>query len=208
MRRTRNIALALTALAFMAWAAHPAAAAALSGATGLLQIPTADVLPDGQWRLAAGAAPDGLMPAVAYGPYPGFEIGVTAAGDNGLRLAAKYALVSESASSPGLAIGMDGKTVYAVASRRVGSPGVRAHVGVAAGDEASLIAGVEARLRSVVVASADTPFGPPAVSLMADYDGRRAAAGARFDFAGGLELWAGYRQGDGVIASVSYQTGF
>src|SRR5690606_29832219 len=99
----------------------------------LLRVPTADSLPAGEWRLAAGYDGRGLLPSLSYGALPGLEIGVTTRADGELVPRVKFTVATESASAPGLAVGLEGTGWYAVASRRLNSPGLRAHVGVGSG---------------------------------------------------------------------------
>lgn len=188
--------------------AGPAAAAAVSGTTGLLQVPTADALGHGQARLAIGFDGAGLLPAVAYGVVPGLEIGVTAGPGGAVMARAKYQLAPETAGAPGLAVGVEGSSWYAVMSRRLAQPGLRVHLGAGSGNLGPIVAGVEARLRSVAVARADSPVMAPAVSLVLDYDGHAAALGARLDFASGFTVSAGVRAGHGIVGSAAYGVRF
>lgn len=184
--------------------ANPAGAATITGTTGLLQVPTADSLAQGEWRLAAGFDGREFFPSVSYGVLPGLEIGVTTQADGGITPRLKYTAAAESAGGPGLAVGLEGSSWYAVASRLLNTPGLRMHLGVGSGRFGPVMVGIEARLRSVAVATADAGASAPAVSLLVDYDGQAAAVGARLDFASGLTLSAGVRAGDGVIGSAAY----
>ncbi|HEY8496529.1 MAG TPA: hypothetical protein VIK98_05810 [Limnochordales bacterium] len=184
--------------------ANPVGAATITGTTGLLQVPTADSLAQGEWRLAAGFDSSGFMPSVSYGALAGLEIGVTTHADGGITPRLKYTVAAETAAAPGLAVGVEGNSWYAVASRRLNTPGLRVHVGVGSSRFGPVVAGIEARLRSVAVATADARASAPAVSLLVDYDGEAAGVGARLDFASGLTLSAGVRLGDGVLGSAAY----
>lgn len=191
-----------------AFSFQPAAAATVSGAAGLLQIPSADALPQGRGHMALGFDAKGLWPSFTYGLLAGLEAGVTARPGGDVLPRVKYAVAPETSSAPGLAVGIEGRGVYAVLSRRLESSGVRVHVGVGSGGPGPLFAGLEVRLRSVTVTAPDARGPAPAVSLLVDYDGRAAALGARLDFATGFTLSAGVRAGHGAIGSAAYTIQF
>ncbi|HEY8417938.1 MAG TPA: hypothetical protein VIK93_07880, partial [Limnochordales bacterium] len=116
---------ALVALALLtAVAAVPSAAAAVSGTTGLLQVPSADALPEGRLRLAAGLDGKGLVPSVTYGVFPGLEVGISSRETGAAFLRIKFTVATETATAPGLAVGLEDDGLYAVLSRRLNSPGL------------------------------------------------------------------------------------
>jgi|GEM_PF-506078 len=200
----RVLAAALVALALWVAAAVPAAAAVVSGTTGLLQVPSADVLPEGRLRLAAGFDGKGLVPSVTYGVFPALEAGVSSRSSGNAFVRVKFAVATETAAAPGLAVGLEDDSLYAVLSRRLSSPGMRVHVGIGSGRPGPVFAGLEYRLRSVAVTRADAAAVAPAVTLLVDYDGRAVALGARLDFATGLTVSGGVRAGHGAVGAVEY----
>ncbi|HLT58620.1 MAG TPA: hypothetical protein VKZ69_07600 [Limnochordales bacterium] len=194
------LAVALAAVAAKA----PAGQAAVMGTTGLLQIPTADVSPPGAGRLAAGVDGSEFLLSVMVSPLPGLEVGGAARSRGAVAPQLKYAVAAESAGAPGFAVGLAGDSYYAVLSRRLSSPGLRLHLGVGAGRWGPVLAGVEARLRSVAVTAADAGPSAPAVSLLVDFDGRAVALGARLQWPAGWTAAAGVRAGHGLVGQVAY----
>jgi len=196
------------------------AAPAFPGFTGLLLIPTADVLTQGDWNAAIFAinleeGADANNYCANLGVASTLEVGfvrVKPEDDSGdTLLSAKYQFLAETAASPAVAVGIYDltdevdATVYVVASKAFGqcyqthfgeitSP--RFHVGVGGGQLSSFFGGASAALGDRLL-------------LMVEYDSDDINAGARFALNDEWRAHFGFLNGfDDVGLGVSYNKGF
>ncbi len=144
----------------------PASGSTFSGVTGLIRVPTADVMPEGYLRATLTPSPSSTqspMPGGAsnnvltMGFLRNAELGLSL-GENqfghDLIVNAKLSLAAETNRRPGLAVGaldlrrtnLDlGPTYFAVASKHLYDDRVEATLGVAAGEHSGLLAGLSLR---------------------------------------------------------------
>jgi len=155
-------------------------AATVTGSSGLVTLPTADVLPAGAFEVGGRYVDERLGLTAAFGAYGDLEVGVntledgTGALDLGVFL--KGVLLHESASSPGIAVGYESGHGYIVASKRV-APRVRLHAAYLFGDDPGPAAGVAYSVSTASVTSSGVPR--PATTLIAEYTPEGLNAGAR-----------------------------
>jgi len=182
------------------------AAPSVNGPTGLINIPSGDVLRPGQFTLGYYHLQDGGVGSYNTNVAPNLEFGVAVFSYDGQKsknyLNAKFAVVPETVLAPGLAIGVedisnkDRRGLYAVASKALPF-GLRIHVGTGSGRFNGVFAGIEKTLNPISVLTGNNAF--PATTLIAEYDGQTMNYGARMSIKPGLQLDAGIRQHDGYI---------
>ena len=176
------------------------AAPAVSGSTGLINDPTADVLREGQISLGYYHLKDGGVGVFNTHLVNNLEIGVAGFRyDNQVNktvLNAKFALAPETILTPGFAVGVqdatnvDKRSLYAVASK--GLPfGFRVHVGTGNGQYNGMFAGIEKTINPISIITGNNAF--PATTLIAEYDGKAMNYGARMSILPGLKIDAGWR---------------
>ncbi|HHV93841.1 MAG TPA: YjbH domain-containing protein [Firmicutes bacterium] len=155
----------------LVFSAMAAAGTTVTGPTGLLTIPTADVLLQGELSFGYHLRNGEGIGNISYGLLPGAEIGLLTAGpghsDFGVH--GKVVLSREGSSLPGVAVGLCDDSFYMVASKRLAGVGVRGHVGVGTGHYDGLFLGVSKMLNSVVVDSGPKGFAAPAALLAVEY---------------------------------------
>lgn len=200
------VALAL-AVATAVWdAAFPARARAetLAGSrsTGMVNVPTADTGPAGQFTAGLNAAAgESIQSFVRYQLTDDLELGLTLAsglpggrGQGGpLGLLARYRILKERGPTPALAIGVEGEHGYLVASHRLPGPLLRLHVGVRSGDQGlRAFAGLNAMLNPVTV-SRPGEIPRPVVTVGVDYDGSVLGAGTTLQWGPRVAVTLGVR---------------
>lgn len=169
---------------FLLCTAYANAAPSLQGSTGLIDIPSADVLGSGQAAAGyyhMGSDNNGVL---TFHAVPNMEVGAAyaAQGTDGMRLQAKVSLLPEEMLTPAVALGVEDitgeqqRSWYAVASKSL-PDGIRLHIGAGNGRFGGLFAGVEKRLKRVSVLPGKSS---PAAVLLAEYDGHDMNAGIRF----------------------------
>lgn len=156
-----------------------AQAASVSGATGLIYVPTADTLAERQAEISVRYMDGKLSSSLMYGVFDQIEIGVNnirATGDpSELGLVLKGTAVQETADRPAIAVGFETGQSYVVASKRLAQR-LRAHAGFGYGDLDGLFAGVS------FVLSTTTGAGSPATTVLAEYTPQGLNAGVRMVF--------------------------
>ena len=183
VKRSNLFARTLILCAALAFAAGGASAATVTGATGLVTLPTADVLPDGSLEVGARYADDVLGLTAVYGAFGDAEIGIntlrTDVEPAGIGIVLKGVLLHETASSPGVAIGFESGRGYVVASKRL-APRVRLHAGYLFGERPGPGAGIAYSFTTVSVSQ--SVLSSPATTLFAEYTPDGLNVGARFLF--------------------------
>lgn len=186
-----------------------AAVPAYRGYTGLILVPTADVLGAGSWDagLFWEDVSEGTINDVVanFGVLPGLEVGLNRfkrdeplfpgdSTDTETFVNGKYAILPETTSRPGLAAGiidltdMSETTVYIVGSKSLTSPwgtyngeiiAPRLHVGFGGGYLSGLFAGASAYLGN-------------RMQVIGEWDSRHVNAGAKFTLSRGLVVSASW----------------
>lgn len=176
------------------------AAPSINGSTGLINIPTADVLHEGQYSLGYYNLREGGAGSFSFNLSRNLEVG--AAGfrfdnqTNDLRLNAKYALLPETILSPGLSIGIEDmadkndRSSYAVVSKTLPF-GFRIHGGYGQGRMDGMFYAIEKTVNPVSILTGGNAF--PATTLIFERDSRHTNYGARMAIAAGLKVDAGWR---------------
>ena len=182
------------------------AAPTVTGSTGMLYTPTADVLRDGHFSLGYHHLEDGDAYTVGYGMSNAWEISAATIDYNGghgrdLYLNTKFSLMSENVVRPGIAIGMEDaldeydRSFYAVASKAL-PLGLRIHAGIGDGRFDGVFGGIEKTFNPLGVTGSSI-F--PATTLSAEYDGKEMIYGLRLAIVPGLKAHAAWRDGDTYV---------
>jgi hypothetical protein len=197
----RRALLAVLCLLFI-FAAPVQAAPSLSGSTGLINTPTADVLRQDQIELGYYHLNGGDCGVFGLNIADRLELGVAGfrfdeRGKNNTFVNAKYSLVPEGILIPGVAVGVEDigdraeRAEYIAVSK--GLPfGFRLHAGAGSGRYGGMFAGIEKTLNPVSVISGNNTF--PATTLIAEYDGHYMNYCARVSLIPGLKFDAGWRE--------------
>lgn len=174
------IKMALMTVALLTALAGPSYAATVSGATGLIYVPTADTLATGEAEIGVRYVDGRLSSSFTYGVFDQIEIGVNNVRRNGdpsqLGLVLKGNVFSETSDRPALAVAFETGQSYIVASKRL-APRLRGHLGYAHGRLDGLVAGAS------LVLNTTTGGGlTPATSFLAEVTPRGLNAGMRLVF--------------------------
>lgn len=158
------------------------------GATGLLRIPTTETLSAGSFRIGYHYAGGENVGSLTLGVYPGVEASVSSVLRDGLTAVtghAKVRVLDEEATMPALALGVesytDGPGFYAVASKQVGTPMLRAHVGWGTQQFNGFFGGVGFLVNPVSARSGDGLSIPPTTAAV-EYDGKKWHTGVKMVF--------------------------
>ena len=176
------------------------AAPSINGSTGLINIPTADVLHEGQYSLGYYNLREGGAGSFSFNLSRNLEVGVAGFRfdnqTNDLRMNAKYALVPETILSPGLSVGVEDmadkndRSSYAVVSKALPF-GFRIHGGYGKGRMDGMFYAIEKTINPVSILTGGNAF--PATTLIFERDSRHTNYGARMAIAAGLKVDAGWR---------------
>lgn len=175
-------------------------------AFGVLEMPTADVSNEAlELDFLHHRGVSSLR--AQFGFYPGLSAGVRQDFGGQLYLIAKAAILEETQEWPGLALGADlslGKRqhLYAVLSKQLGNPSLRAHAAIGLGRYFSGMAGVSYVLNPVKVKNL------PTTSLFVEYDGRGFNGGLIAQFAPEFKAKIGLASEHGLSFGVSYRASF
>lgn len=182
------------------------AAPLITGSTGLINTPSADVLRGGQISLGYYHLKDGGVGIFNTNIAPNLEIGVAGFRYDGQQsknfVNVKFGLMPETVLTPGVALGVedmgnaDKRSAYVAASKTLPF-GFRIHAGVGNGRFNGMFAGLEKTINPVSILTGNNAF--PATSLIAEYDGKNMNYGARISILSGLKLDAGWRNHDSYI---------
>mgnify|MGYP000995002856 CR=1 FL=1 len=206
-----SLRLKLTTLIIMAALLLPGtgvlAAPSLFGPTGLITIPTADVIQPGQFNVAGFMAGENYIVAINGAPIPSLEmgIGVREQGDSPGYLNAKLQVIPETRDFPGIAVGaLDiadslQRKMYVVLSKNMPDLGVRAHLGIETpGDP--LFAGVSKVLNTVSVNRPGEKGLILQTILLGEVHGSDLSVGAQIRFTPNITLHLAYHDlQEGVI---------
>lgn len=186
------------------------AAPAIDGPTGLIAVPSADTLREGQFSLGYYKLDDSRTGSFNMSLTNQLEVGINGFHygnrDNDYLLNAKFSIFPETVLTPGLAVGvMDvadkkERTAYAVVSKAL-PLGFRLHAGVGNGSYDHGFAAIEKTINPLHILTGNNVF--PATTLIAEYDGKKFNYGARMSVLPGLKLDAGRRQ-DSTYFGISF----
>ena len=186
------------------------AAPAVDGPTGLIAVPSADTLREGQFSLGYYKLDDGGTGSFNMSLTNQLEVGVAGFHydnrDKDYLLNAKFSIFPETVLTPGFAVGVldaTGKkerTAYAVVSKALPF-GFRLHAGVGNGRYDGGFAAIEKTINPLHILTGNNVF--PATTLIAEYDGRKFNYGARMSVLPGLKLDAGRRH-DSTYFGISF----
>lgn len=198
----KQFCIAVYFLAVFTFSPVVLAAVSTQGVTGVIDIPTADILPQGR----CNAAVYRLHDEAAYSLGMGVDQKLEAAfvrrlpddGDELTQVQLKYALRREGILTPGMAIGIDDalaereRSVYAVWSK--GLPfGIRLHLGIGDGR----FDGVFGSLEKQIIKGRLGRF--PETALLVENDGRDMNYGLRVSLSQQVKLQLGYRDSDAYV---------
>ena len=196
----RKIIFSLCGILWFTLAISPAfAAPSMSGSTGMIRIPTADVLRPGQAGAGYYFWQDQSRAVLALGAVKGLELSAAAPWRNGTEDAwsvnAKISLLQEELLLPAVAVGIedaagrDRRSVYGVISKAL-PYGLRVHIGTGTGRFDGMFGAVEKVLNPVSVKGGRSGF--PVTSLIVEMDGGKMNYGLRLRLDRGLRLDCGW----------------
>ncbi len=193
MSRLRRLFLILFTVLMIGASSTVGLAHNVYGTTGLLNIPTASVLPSGSFSLAYNYFRGDNHASVILGAFPGVEVGLaTRIVDADPRFAGnvKVQLLSEG-EYPAIAVGLNTDlnqaNFYLVGSMQIGVPGVRGHLGFGSGRYKSGFAGISSVLNPVSISTDSSKLTMPLTTFMLEFDGRGLNTGVIMKFANSLE---------------------
>lgn len=176
-----------------------AASPSMSGSTGMIRIPAADVLPLGQFSAGYYYRQDRGSAVASIGLLPGMEVSASApwekGGSDAWTVNAKYNLNQEALLIPAVSIGIedvDGRerrSVYGVLSKAL-PYGFRIHIGTGTGRFEGFFCAVEKVLNPTSIRKKSSGF--PVTSIIVEMDGVKLNYGARLRLANGLRLDGGW----------------
>ena len=181
------------------------AAPSLSGATGMIRIPTADTLRPGQFSAGYFYWQDHSTAVATVGLPVGMEVSAAAPWHKGVSGAwtvnAKIGLAQEGLLLPAIAVGVEDfgeqtqRSYYAAVSKALPF-GFRIHVGAGTGRFKGMFGAMEKVLNPTSLRQ-KKHSGFPVTSLIVEMDGKKMNYGARLRLAQGLRLdtgWLGQEQ--------------
>lgn len=167
------------------------AAQTIQGSTGLINIPSADVVKEGELSAAFHSLPGGGVVALTYGVVGPLEVGVATLNRGGaagrFMPVLKFQLMPERKGQPAVAVGLEDRAYYVVMSERLGSGRMRGHLGFGSDRFHGLFLGVSAFLNPVSIRNTGGSAAGGTL-LMAEYDGRGVNVGARIGLTQELTL--------------------
>ena len=180
-------------------ATSASAAPSTTGSTGMIRIPTADVLQIGHFAAGYYYWRDHGAAVAAVGLPAGIEVSAAAPWYNGSsaqwNVNAKINLANESLLKPAILIGIEDlggqqqQSFYGVISKALPF-GIRVHLGVGNGRFSGAFGAIEKVLNPHSVRKKAVGF--PVTSIIVEMDGRKMNYGARMRLARGLRLDAGW----------------
>ena len=198
--RKARLLLVLLGLLIL-WGTTPTLAApSTSGATGMIRIPTADILRPGQFSAGAYYWQDHSTAVAALGLPNGLEVSAAAPWYKGVSgnwtVNAKVALTQEGLLLPAIAIGGEDlgernrRSYYAAVSKALPF-GFRVHAGAGTGRFKGMFGAVEKVLNPTSLRKKNQGWFP-VTSLIVELDGQKMNYGARMRLARGMRLDAGW----------------
>lgn len=188
----------LVIMAFLYLVIPVQAAPSSNGSTGLINIPSADVLRTGQAAVGYYHGKDTEIGVISATVFPRWEVSA-ARWDEQTLINIKWSVLGESVLGPGLALGVEDmgdrerRSCYAVASKTLPF-GFRFHLGMGNGHFDGVFAGVEKTLNPLRMQGGKNSF--PVTTLIAEFDGTKMNYGLRMALLTGMKLDAGWRNHD------------
>ena len=178
--RTAWLRMSLLTVALLVALAGQVGAATVSGATGLIYVPTADTLGEREAEIGVRYVDGRLSSSFMYGVLDQVEVGVNNIRSNGdpsqLGFVLKGNVFTETVERPALAVGFETDRSYVVASKRL-TPRLRGHAGFGQGKLNGAFAGA-----SLVLNTTSGGRVTPTTTLLAEYTPRGLNAGMRLVF--------------------------
>ncbi len=218
MKRNIGLLICVVALGSLMGAIPATAAQSFLGHTGLINIPTTEVMSMGEFSLGGyflnfDRGPDTAVYAATTGVFPKLEAGISAVkpdgGDTDWRINAKYNLIPETIATPAVSAGVFGlggnsdTTGYVVVGKALEAPGVdslagvgapHVYLGLATGGMDGLFGGISATLGDKL-------------TLMVEHDTNDFNFGARFAITNQIRLHGAIMGGDNVGFGISFYAG-
>jgi nitrate reductase NapE component len=191
----------LISFMLLALSITPAWAATVTGSTGLIVVPEADILGPGGFEASLHIAHNAIM-SLSLGIFDHVELSLYTPLRNGdLEYTAKVLLNAESATFPGVAIGVESGDVYIALSRSFGR--MRGTLGFGNGGFRGIFGGISYQLNPVYFGKMQT-----APKLLLDYNGHLLNGGIRIPLASRLELDASFIDFDHTMIGLTFKTQF
>lgn len=204
MARMKSILAMLCALVFLV--GGTTSAATVSGATGLIYVPSADTLATGEAEIGVRYVDGGLASSFTYGIFDQIEIGINNVrgkkGGSQLGLMLKGNVFTETQDRPALAVGLETDQSYVVVSKRL-APRIRGHVGYGVGEMDGVFAGV-----SLVLNTTTSGRITPATSFLAELTPEGLNAGMRMVFSPLISVDVSLIDLDELSAGIALRTRF
>ncbi len=200
MIRTRKVIFGLAVCFTSLFLTVPGAAApSVTGSSGMIRIPSADVLRSNEFSTGYYYWQDGGAAVAAVGLPPNIEVSASVPWQNGSpgiwNVNAKFSLNQEMLLIPAVAVGLENiagqspTSIYGVISKSL-PYGYRIHLGAGNGRFSGFFGAIEKVLNPTKLRK--KPSGFPVTSIIAEMDGRKMNYGARIRLAHGLRLDAGW----------------
>jgi hypothetical protein len=160
------------------------------GFSGLINIPTADILSTNQATIGYQLIDNGDKVLLNYGIENNIEFGLTGywydeernnGDDSDLFLNVKMRFMEENSNQPALAMGIVDEDLYITASKNLDYYDLRGHIGVGNGGFDGVFAGLSKTINPVsITADKGDSFKMPVTTLMLDYVNQSLNVGAKF----------------------------
>ena len=211
--RSRLVLLTFLVAALVVGNGLAAASSTFWGPTGLINVPTADVQPMDSLEIGLHQANRRGAITISYGLLDVLEVGMGIFDDrwddaefSGF---AKFNLLQETKSAPGVAIGvsaLEDTSYFMVASKRLDGVGVRGHIGIGKGNVDGLFAGVSKVLNPVTVSTYQSYWQAPVTTIMGEWDGSALNLGLELAFTPNVKLRLEARAMESLGFSLMFET--
>ncbi|MGM0470899.1 MAG: hypothetical protein ACQEQI_01250 [Bacillota bacterium] len=192
-----------------------AATAFEGGYSGLIKVPTADVLAPNRATIGYQHLDDSDLALFNYGVYDNFELGLSnywydhSGKDDDLKLNAKVQLLAEDQNHPAVALGVMNEDLYVAASRDLNYRGLRGHIGIGDDKLDGLFVGVSKTINPVRISTKkDNGFQMPVTTLMVEYLDHDLNLGAKFKLNSQFDLNVAVEDMDDLSAGINFNTKF
>lgn len=202
MKKIKEYAIILSVVYITLFTVEAEAAANLNGTTGLINIPSADVVREGHFFLGYYNFDENNLVSFGLQPIKNLEVSVNFADWDDRRqenlVNAKYAVFQENVFLPGMAVGVEDigannkRSAYAVISKAL-PLGFRIHAGYGNGHYDGVFYGLEKNIFPGL------PGTFPDTDLLVEYDGNGMNYGLRMSLLAGLKVNAGWRDHDPYV---------
>ncbi|MGE5553451.1 MAG: YjbH domain-containing protein [Betaproteobacteria bacterium] len=211
----RRIAALVGALVLMVFGLSLTGLAAptVYGPTGLMFVPTADVLPNGGFNFGLHRMYESNYLTFNTSLLDNLEFGVTVVswpGDSDAQANVKFRLLNETRQGPALAVGVTdlthdrGRDAYVVLTKSLPEFGFRGSIGI---DSDGLIGGLSKELNPVSIAKGGKR-GTPGVTFLLDFNDAALSLGLGIGLTPELRANVYLHDLDEAVVGVSYQARF